>query len=414
MGEDRFRYRGLPGNSRHARALTAAVAASSLAVLAACSSSGGSSSAGSTTPASAPAAVSSVASAAAPASSAPAGSAPAASASAPASSAAASPVSSGSAPSKVPGLTVALGAVSAEAAALYVAQVEGYFTQQGVDVNIALQGAQASTNTVAGRADLAFTGAPSSLSAAVKGKQTEFVFPTIIGPGNASILVAANSKYTTLQSLGGQQVSTQGVSGASWGESHAISAYNASHGGKAFQFVPLGTSDLQADAVIAGRNAAAAGGPDLFGAQIAQGKLKVLIGPDSDVIKSLFPSDLVASGFWGLKSDIQSKNESITRWLAAMLEANNFINTHSVADLAQVMAKSPLYKGYTVDAVQTAVGFEKNFLTPTDGVISEAAWQDSLKTFGQWTLGFDLSSPAVSYASMIDPTLITNAKALVK
>jgi len=161
-------------------------------------------------------------------------------------------------------LTVVLGAVSAEAAAVYIAQVEGYFTQQKVTVNVELQpGAEAATDTLAGRADIAFTGAPSALAPAVQGKQTQFLFATITGPGNASILVGTNSKYNSLKSLSGQQVSTQGVSGASWGETQALSKYNATHGGSAFNIVPLGTFDLQADAVIAGRNALDRVPPDM-------------------------------------------------------------------------------------------------------------------------------------------------------
>ena len=258
--------------------------------------------------------------------------------------------SSGTGSSAASPLTVALGAVSAEAAAVYIAQVEGYFAKEGVTVNVELQpGAEASTDVLAGRADIAFTGATSALAPAVKGKQTQFIFATIMGPGNASLLVTANSKYNSLQSLSGQQVSTQGVSGASWGETQALSHYNATHGGSAFNVVPLGSSSLQADAVIAGRNAAAGGGPDLFGAQIAAGKMKVLVGPDSVVIKSLFPSDLLASGLWGLASDFQAKSQSVTKFLTALLMANDYINTHSVSQVAAVMAKDPLYQGYSLE-----------------------------------------------------------------
>jgi ABC-type nitrate/sulfonate/bicarbonate transport system substrate-binding protein len=309
-------------------------------------------------------------------------------------------------------LTVVLGAVSAEAAAVYIAQVEGYFTQQKVTVNVELQpGAEAATDTLAGRADIAFTGAPSALAPAVQGKQTQFLFATITGPGNASILVGTNSKYNSLKSLSGQQVSTQGVSGASWGETQALSKYNATHGGSAFNIVPLGTFDLQADAVIAGRNAAAGGGPDLFGAQIAAGKMKVLVGPDSSIIKSLFPSDLLASGLWGLASDIQAKSTSVTRFLTGLLMANNYIDSHSISQVAAVMAKDPLYKGYSLDAVQTAVSVERPFLTPTDGAISQQAWQDSLKTYADWGLGINLSSPTLDYATIVNSQLLAAAKA---
>lgn len=317
-----------------------------------------------------------------------------------------------SSPASVAPLTVALGAVSAEAAAVYIAQVEGYFTQQKVNVTVELQpGAEAGTDTIAGRADIAFTGAPSALAPAVQGKQTQFIFSTITGPGNASILVGTNSKYDSLKSLSGQQVSTQGVSGASWGETQALSKYNASHGGSAFDIVPLGTSDLQADAVIAGRNAAAGGGPDLFGAQIAAGKMKVLVGPDSSIIKSLFPSDLLASGLWGLASDIAAKSTSVTRFLTALLMANNYIDSHSISQVAAVMAKDPLYSGYSLDAVQTAVSLERPFLTPTDGAISQQAWQDSLKTYADWGLGINLSSPALEYSAIVNSQLLATAKA---
>jgi ABC-type nitrate/sulfonate/bicarbonate transport system substrate-binding protein len=356
-------------------AVTASVAAATLIGLAACSSSGSSAS--------------------------PAGNSPT------------TPGSISSSASVAP-LTVALGAVSAEAAAVYIAQVEGYFTQQKVNVTIELQpGAEAGTDTLAGRADIAFTGASSALAPAVQGKQTQFIFSTITGPGNASILVGTNSKYNSLKSLSGQQVSTQGVSGASWGETQALSSYNAAHGGTAFNIVPLGTFDLQADAVIAGRNAAAGGGPDLFGAQIAAGKMKVLVGPDSPIIKSLFPSDLVASGLWGLASNIQTKSESVTRFLTALLMANNYINTHSVSQVAAVMAKDPLYNGYSLAAVQTAVSVERPFLTPTDGAISQQAWQDSLKTYADWGLGINLSSPALGYSKIVNSQLLAAAKAKV-
>src|ERR1700722_2627498 len=46
---------------------------------------------------------------------------------------------SGTGSSAASPLTVALGAVSAEAAAVYIAQVEGYFAKEGVTVNVELQ-----------------------------------------------------------------------------------------------------------------------------------------------------------------------------------------------------------------------------------------------------------------------------------
>jgi ABC-type nitrate/sulfonate/bicarbonate transport system substrate-binding protein len=137
----------------------------------------------------------------------------------------------------------------------------------------------------------------------------------------------------------------------------------------------------------------------------------VLVGPDSEVVKSLFPSDLLASGLWGLASDVQAKSQSVTKFLTALLMANDYINSHSVGQVAAVMAKDPLYQGYSLDAVQTAVSVIYPYLTPTDGAVSEQAWTDSLKTYADWGLGIDLSSSALDYSTIINSQLLSAAKA---
>jgi len=310
-------------------------------------------------------------------------------------------------------VNVALGAVSPEAATLFIAEVNGYFDEQNVKVNVEVNGPQATTLTVAGRADIAFTGATSALAAGIQ-KQTQYVYATIVGPGNASILVSPTSGINTLADLSGKTVSSQGVSGASWGEAHAFADYLKSKGIAPFEVVPLGSSQLQADAVISGRNAGASGGPDLFGTQISTGKLKVLVGPESPETKELFPADLIASGFWGSADQIKKNSEGITRFLAALLKANQYLETHPLDEIVNVMLKAPQYQGYTFEAVKTALGFEMDFIHETGGQISPEAWEHSLAAYQKWSLGIDLDHPAVQYESVVNNELLAAAKGRMK
>lgn len=310
---------------------------------------------------------------------------------------------SAKAATKVAPLTVALAGAAGDVALPVIAQVNGYFNHQGVQVSLKVYGSVAFSEAATGRADLAIGGASNAFAPAAQGRQTEIVRLDEAGPVSAGLTVATNSKYHTLMSLSGQRVSCLGVNGSSWGSAHALSDYVVAHGGKPFQIVPLTTDQAEEEAAASGQVAAAVAPPSIVGAYIASGKLRVLLNPASATAASIFGSNMVSEVEYGLASDLNSKQASVTRYLAALNQAASWAASHTDAQVAADLLKSPLFTGFTQNQLSVSFSYDRPLIARAgNGMVTSVAWAKSLNQFATWSLGLNVHSAPISYQKMVD------------
>lgn len=309
-------------------------------------------------------------------------------------------------------LSIAIAGASSGNAPLYIAQQEGYFKQHGVTVNIINAGSAAFTEAAAGKVDMSMTGTTAGLAPVIQGRQTSTIYTWGVGPDVSGVVVKKGSPIKSLDDLSGKTVSSEGSSGSSFGSTQALSNYVKQQTGKGFTIVPLATLPDQADEVISGRTVAAVGLTSIWGPYVQAGKLDLLVNPaQSAQAKTIFGDDLVNLSIWGLPSKLASERPAITDFMAGMLEANKFIDSHTDQQVAQVMAGSPLLTGNSVAGLAYAFSLDRPFVDSTQGKITEQAWQDSLKQFATWGLGLSPGNPDLSYSKAVDMSYLDAAAA---
>lgn len=310
--------------------------------------------------------------------------------------------SSGGAAGGVPTVTVGLTGQDAIFADVALAQQEGYFKQAKVNVQLLNQEASATTNGSAGRVDLVGSGTPSSLPPAVNGRPVSIVYEYISGDGDAGLVVAANSPYKSVMDLSGKRVITKGAGSGSYGAAQKWSAYIVAHGGKPLQIVPVASTGSMDAELLSGQVQAGAGSLTQYTGPLSQHKAKLLVSPSSALAYSVFPKTMVGNVYWGLASVVQKNKTGITRALSAIRKADQYINSHSVAQVAKALEASAYLKGLDAGDITAGVQADKPFYAKSLGMITSQAWTTTLSAYKDFGLTVNLKSPALGYGSMVD------------
>jgi ABC-type nitrate/sulfonate/bicarbonate transport system substrate-binding protein len=162
-------------------------------------------------------------------------------------------------------------------------------------------------------------------------------------------------------------------------------------------------SGSQISSVLTGQVAAFVGEADLLANQIKAGKVRLLVDATSTQGRAVIPSDIVGPVFWGLKANITAKRAAVTGFVAALKRADIWIHSATADQIVQALSASSLVKGTSASDLALQVPYDIPLYSPTNGFISEAAWQQSLaayKTIG--IEGVDVTSPQFSYANFVN------------
>ncbi|HEX3923280.1 MAG TPA: ABC transporter substrate-binding protein [Streptosporangiaceae bacterium] len=302
----------------------------------------------------------------------------------------------------IPTVTIGLTGQDAIFADVVLAEQQGFFKQAKVNVELIDQEASATTNGAAGRVDLVGSGTPSALPAAANGRQTAVVYEYISGNGDSGLVVPANSSYKSVMDLSGKRVVTKGAGSGSYGAAKTWSNYIVAHGGKPLVLVPVESTGSMDAETISGQVQAGAGSLTQYTGPLSQGKLKLLVSPSSALAYSVFPKSMVGNSYWGLKSEIQKNKVGITRALLAIRKADQYINSHTVAQVSKVLEASAYLKGLDAADISAGVQADKPFYAQSLGFISTQAWTTTLSVYKNFGLTVNLGSPALTYGSIVN------------
>jgi ABC-type nitrate/sulfonate/bicarbonate transport system substrate-binding protein len=323
-------------------------------------------------------------------------------------SSAGSSASGGSGTASVGSLSVGVPGVSTISAVLYVAQEQGLYQQHHVTVNLVNAGATAGTQVAAGQLNVTQLGTTGAFAPTASGRQTSIIY-WLAGNATAGVAVRTGSPLKpaatalqTLMELSGKRVAVQGTATSSSGNAAAFSKYIVAHGGKPLQIVNLPTVDAISAQLLSGQVDAEVGLPDYVAPAIAAGKARILVNASDPSIIQLGGGSVVAVSLWGLKSQLQSEQPAVTAFLAAIRQAQAWMASHSVSDIAAVLAKTSAFADFTTVAMEGTLKFDVPFNAPQGGYVDSASWSRSLKSFANWGLTQNLSSPEFSYAQAVD------------
>lgn len=315
---------------------------------------------------------------------------------------------SGGSPAK-PELTVAVPLVDTPFAHVFLAQAKGYFDDAGVKVNVKNAGANVLSSLTSGQSDLVMFGAGLSLVPAQAGKPTNIIY-SFLGNGNAAaVAVGANSDVKSLADLSGKRVGVLGTGGSSFGFGTIYSKYVVDHGGQAFKTVSVGDLPSLVNSLVSGRIDAVVGTGSWFAQAISQHKARLLLDPTDPNVRKQFIGDgnFMEAGVFGLKDNLASKHDAVVRFIKAIKRANDDLQSESPQTIADTLRKLPEFKAVSAGDLATSAKYNKSFWAPTDGVIDQQNWTDSLKIYGTWNLpNINVKSPDFAYDKMIDPSFL--------
>lgn len=308
--------------------------------------------------------------------------------------------------------TVRLGVAVADApfASVFIASARGYFAQAGIDVRMQATGANTIASVVSGQVDLGMFGTGQALLPVKQGKATTVIY-NFLGAGNAGAVgVAADSPVRRLEDLAGKRVGVLGGGGASFGWGQIYSEYAKKNGAGPFNVISQGQVGTLVSSVASGQLDAVVGTGSWF---YTNPKIRVLVDPTQPDVKAKFVGEPYAeASIFGLSSWVRDNRELVTRFLAALMQADQVLRSTSAADIAAQLARDPAFAGQSQQTIEASVRYNQSFYSPTKGNISAADWNISLARFSAWNLGITASAPEYSYAQRVDMSYLRDAERL--
>ncbi len=298
---------------------------------------------------------------------------------------------------------------------IYLADDLGYFTKYGVNVN-RINGVAAGSVPLltSGKADLIDEGSTAAFPVAAQGKPISAIYNDIGGGALGGLAVASNSKYKNVNSLSGQRVGTVGTDGSQYGFANLFSGDVKKATGTGFTIVSFADNTTLINALESGQIAAASGSKAIFSSELASGKLSMVADPAVTsqrvaLLGSAYTADTTISG---IKSNLEAKHEAVVRFLEALVEANVYLHSHTLAQVATVLQKDSLFRTLPAGSILADITAQQPFYTPDRGYISKSLWDASLGLFTRWdisTIGDVENSPTYSYSNFVDMSYLNEA-----
>jgi NitT/TauT family transport system substrate-binding protein len=298
---------------------------------------------------------------------------------------------------------------------IYLADDLGYFTKYGVNVS-RINGVAAGSVPLltSGKADLIDEGATAAFPVTAQGKQISAIYNDIGGGALGGLAVAAKSKYTSVNSLSGQRVGTVGTDGSQYGFASLFSGDVKKATGTGFTIVSFTDNTTLINALESGEIAAASGSKAIFSSDLASGKLDMVTDTavTSQRIALLGTSYTADTTISGEKSNLEAKHEAVVRFVEALVEANVYLHSHTLAQVATVLQKDSLFRTLPAGTILADITAQQPFYTPDRGYISESLWNTTLGLFTRWniaSIGNVQNNPAYNYSSFVDMSYLNEA-----
>ncbi len=323
------------------------------------------------------------------------------------------PTQSGSpTPKEVLTLSVGTAAALTNFSDIYVAESRGYFKQAGLKVNIQTGvGANGLNEVVSGQLDLLMFGVGQALLPVSSGQDTVIVYNQIGAGEGAAIVVKADSPYHTPEDLAGKRVSVLGVGGSSYGWGQYFSKYSQKHGAGPYDLQQTDNTGDQVNGVLSGNYDAMVGLGGAFQKQVADGTVRFVVDPSSPASAKYFPTQYVETATFGIRANLKSKKEAVTRFVAAMAAADSWLKSAKPVAIATELKKNSAFDGQDLAALTSSATYDQPFMAPSLGFVSEGLWKSTLKQLAYWGLpNVDLSSDDFSYAKRVDMSYLDAAK----
>lgn len=301
------------------------------------------------------------------------------------------------------------------AISVYLADDLGLYKKYGVNVT-RINGVAAGSVPLltSGKADLIDEGSTASFPVQAQGMPISIIYNDIGGGALGGLAVRADSPYKSVNALSGQRVGTVGTDGTQFGFTNLFSGDVKKATGKGFTIVSFTDNTTLINSLESGTIAAAGGSQAIFSADLKSGKLRMVANTSiaAQRVALLGSSYTADTAIAGLKSNLTAKHEAVVRFLEALTEANIYLHSHSLAEVAAELQKDSLFHALPPGQILASITAQQPFYTPYRGYVSSALWHTTLGLFSRWdipSIGNVQNNPTYSYSNVVDMSYLTEA-----
>jgi NitT/TauT family transport system substrate-binding protein len=318
---------------------------------------------------------------------------------------------SGSGSAKVETLTLGIPSVASDVLS-YIAQAKGYFTQQGVKVDIVDNtGANTSSLLVSGKLDIALYTAPTALLVAGQGKPTSIIYG-LGGASQGASMFGGAGKVTSIDKLKAMSSCRIGTFPPGSNTYGGASFYKQKFGLKC-DLVPFQDPGSQIGALEAGHLDAIVGSYPNFAGAVVEKKLVTIIDTRSPKQRTAaIGQDYVAVTYFGLTAALKSKRDAVAKFLKAVNQSVAFAKQSSPQAIADLLKRFTVFGSLTPEVRLTTVSSILPYLLGgTDqGYITNDQWSFALQRYKLWDLDkYDPAAAANSRDARVDMSYYTTA-----
>lgn len=305
---------------------------------------------------------------------------------------------------EVQSLNVSVSAAVAETATLWLAEYEGYFEDENLDVSISVDGGNVTGNVVGGRADIGVTGIGGSLAATNEGRDTSIIY-WWSGHGGSGF-VTGQADLDGPEDCGSVASMPEGTAAYGWAE-----WYRANLDVDWPEIVTVPDIPTLVAAFQSGQHDCVVITGATFVPFVEDGSAQFLVDPrDPDGLpEGLADFDLVEAAAFGLADNLPGKQEAVERFIRALDRAAELMESASAEELASIIVegdRDATWAGHDEDSL--TVGFEVAvfFTAPNGGYVPPEAWDtEQLEFFVSGGLPFiDPEDETWSYEQRVDMT----------
>ena len=282
-------------------------------------------------------------------------------------------------------LKVAVTSLTIGNAPIYVAIAEGYFKQLNVEVTTIDNASSNLLNlVVTGQADLGQGSNTNALVATAQGKPMSVIYNY---QGNAAGgFMAGKNEYTSPSQV--KRVGSGGPGTSIYGYCNLYKTQLKA----SFECVPMADFATRKAAFLSGQVDAVMDVYAQLYDLVESGQAKALIDTrDPAVRKQYVGQDFGEAGIWGLRTTLQSKKESIVRFMKGIGMAMDFMDKATDQQVAASIRKLQIFQGTPEATFTVQENKYRAFNYPNRGYITEGSWTFALSQWAQWGLGADIN-----------------------
>lgn len=311
-------------------------------------------------------------------------------------------------------LTVAIASGTTDYGPIWIAEANGLFKKNGVDVKLLTDTESGTASLISsGKADVALFTSAFPISLAKNGKKAKIIYTM---SSNAVPALVSSPKIQTLDQL--RELSSCNMNSPVKGSIfYAMAVKMVAYYKLPCSITPLSAVTSQVPAVSSGQADAAATIYSVAFPAVDAKKVNLLVNPlkmSSKDQKGLGADTYPALVAFGIDSNLSDKKDAVVKFIKALRTAGETIGSSSAADLAQltVTKLKADFPGITEASAQASWEASK-LVVPSDnkrGYISEAIWKTALAGYATWGLdNFDSGQSIYSYKNLVDMSYYDSA-----